>query len=70
MTGKSVVMDELRAVAEGKVACACGNDDWHEFLYVSAGGGGYVAGCKRCGRTYTLHNGGAWEFMRGPAPAA
>ena len=70
MSGNSVMMDELRAVAERKITCECGNDDWHEFLYVSAGGGGYVGGCKKCGRSYALHTGGAWELMGGPAPAA
>ena len=68
MFGKSAVMDSLRAVAEGKIACECGNDDWRGFFYVSAGDDGYVGGCKRCGRAYVRRTSGEWRLMGGPAP--
>lgn len=43
--------EEMRLLANGELACECGNADWKQFLYVSGGPKQVIAGCKRCGRT-------------------
>lgn len=70
MIGNSKMLKEVRSLAEGKLKCECGNDNWEEqFLFIStlsATSGEYVAGCKRCGRTYQT-KGSVWVLIGGPA---
>ena len=47
--------DEIKQVAEGKLACACGNQDWRQFLFVSLGAS-YRAACKRCFSIWIYEN--------------
>jgi hypothetical protein len=64
-TSSNDAFAEIRAVAEGRLTCKCGNDDWTHFLFVAAGKG-YIAGCKKCGRTYLLKD-HVWVLKGGPA---
>lgn len=44
------LLTEARALAEGKIKCACGNEAWRSFIYISPGAKDtLLAGCKRCG---------------------
>jgi hypothetical protein len=58
--------EQTRALAEGKLKCACGNDVWENFLFVGAQEQ-VMAGCKRCGRAHLLKD-GQWIEKSGPAP--
>jgi hypothetical protein len=59
-------MEVVQELAEGKIHCACGNDDWHMFLFVGAPTPA-MAGCKKCARVHILKD-GAWVEKTGPAP--
>lgn len=54
------VFAEVQKRAEGKIKCPCGNRDWTKFVYLSAGSV-YIAGCKLCGKGYTLKE-GEWVY--------
>lgn len=41
-------LNDAQDLAEGKIKCACGNEAWKQFIYISSGKD-LVAGCKRCG---------------------
>lgn len=64
-SSSDVMFAEIRALAEGRLTCKCENGDWKQFLFVAAGKG-YIAGCKKCGRTYLLKD-HVWVLKGGPA---
>ncbi len=64
MSGIASVFDEVRSVAEGRIACECGNNDWMQFVYVGAILN-YIAACKKCARSYMLRD-SYWVSKGGP----
>ena len=60
-------MKRLKDIAEGKLKCPCGNEDWRQFLYVAAGTD-YTAYCKACGSIFQLSPVDGWCRTRGPVP--
>lgn len=54
-------LENARGIAEGVIACSCGNKDWKMFLYIGDLGGFSVAACKKCGRIYN-HKDGEWKL--------
>jgi hypothetical protein len=58
--------DEVQRVADGKLACTCGNRDWRQFIFVCASADCYMAGCKQCGTCYRYDHGTWREFARPP----
>ena len=53
---------KLRALAEGKLKCRCGNANWLNFLYVAE----TTAGCKKCGTIHRYELGKWIEIIPGP----
>lgn len=45
----------VKALAEGKILCRCGNRDWEMFFYAGCDQF-WIAACKLCVSTYHLEN--------------
>jgi hypothetical protein len=63
--------DRVKKLADGKIKCQCGNDNWEQFLYIGLGDM-QIGGCKRCGTSYSYQidgpGAGLWfKRMDGPA---
>lgn len=54
-------ISEVQAIAEGKIKCGCGNEDWQQFVFVGSDAKHLVAGCKKCGKAQMLKEGGVWQ---------
>lgn len=53
----------MQKIADGKLHCICGNNDWKEFLYVGSDSEHVIAGCKRCAATHH-HKDGKWQMLQ------
>lgn len=49
MKGNMEIFNQVKAIAQDKLNCTCGNADWEQFIYIGPAAVGMVAGCKRCG---------------------
>lgn len=58
---------QMQELAEGKIECSCGNNEWKQFIYISSklAASDKVAGCKRCGAILG-HVEGAWKVIAEP----
>jgi hypothetical protein len=59
---------DIQRIADGKVWCTCGNNDWEQFLYVGTSPEALMAGCKKCG-SVVMRKGDQWGVLAQPAKA-
>lgn len=57
---KQAGLSEVQVLANGKLACTCGNKAWRQFLYVGSGADVIGACCKRCGANFEIKD-GSWQ---------